>query len=145
MPLSLGELLAPASKFKTNLTVCPTGMFSALVLKLTDPEVLPAGIVSTEGDYEKGDLIKIVDQSKTFIGTGLTHFNNSEVELIKGSKSENIETISIIYTMLKKDGLTIQGAKKKLKSKDISESENLTILKKLNKIKEELRSLKNNL
>ncbi len=55
--------------------------------------ILPAGIVSTEGNYEKGDLIKIVDQSKTFIGTGLTHFNNSEVELIKGSKSENIETI----------------------------------------------------
>lgn len=55
--------------------------------------ILPAGILSTEGDYEKGDLIKIVDQSKTSIGTGLTHFNNSEVELIKGSKSENIETI----------------------------------------------------
>jgi glutamate 5-kinase len=55
--------------------------------------ILPAGILSTEGNYEKGDLIKIVDQSKTFIGTGLTHFNNSEVELIKGSKSENIETI----------------------------------------------------
>jgi len=55
--------------------------------------ILPAGILSTEGDYEKGDLIKIVDQSRTFIGTGLTHFNNSEVELIKGSKSENIETI----------------------------------------------------
>lgn len=55
--------------------------------------ILPAGILSTEGDYEKGDLIKILDQSKTFIGTGLTHFNNSEVELIKGSKSENIETI----------------------------------------------------
>ena len=47
--------------------------------------------------------------------------------------------------MLKKDGLTIQGAKKKLKSKDISYSENFTILKKLNKIKEELKSLKNNL
>ena len=58
---------------------------------------------------------------------------------------ENIETISIIYTMLTKDGLTIQGAKKKLKSKDISNSENLTILKKLNKIKEELKTLKNNL
>ena len=55
--------------------------------------ILPAGIVSTEGVYEKGDLIKIINQNKTFIGTGLTHFNNSEVELIKGSKSENIETI----------------------------------------------------
>ena len=47
--------------------------------------------------------------------------------------------------MLKKEGLTIQGAKKKLKSKDVSTSENLMILKKLDKIKEELRSLKNNL
>ena len=55
--------------------------------------ILPAGIVSSEGNYEKGDLIKIIDQNKIFIGTGLTHFNNSEVELIKGSKSENIETI----------------------------------------------------
>ena len=55
--------------------------------------ILPAGILSTEGNYEKGDLIKIIDQNKIFIGTGLTHFNNSEVELIKGSKSENIETI----------------------------------------------------
>ena len=55
--------------------------------------ILPAGIVKTEGHYEKGDLIKIIDQNETFVGTGLTHFNNSEVELIKGLKSENIEKI----------------------------------------------------
>ena len=64
---------------------------------------------------------------------------------IRKFTKENINTISLIYTMLKKDGLTIQGAKKKLKSKDISEKENLIILKKLNKIKEDLKSLKNNL
>ena len=55
--------------------------------------ILPAGILKTEGNYEKGDLIKIIDQNETFIGTGLTHFNNLEVELIKGSKSEKIENI----------------------------------------------------
>ena len=47
--------------------------------------------------------------------------------------------------MLKKDGLTIQGANKRLLSKDISISENLLILKKLNKIKDELREIKKNL
>ena len=47
--------------------------------------------------------------------------------------------------MLKKEGLTIQGAKKKLKSKDVSTLENFMILKKLDKIKEELRLLKKNL
>jgi len=64
---------------------------------------------------------------------------------IRKYTKENIESISIIYTLLKKDGLTIQGAKKKLKSKDVSEEENLVILKKLNKIKEELKSLKKTL
>ena len=64
---------------------------------------------------------------------------------IRKYTKENIENISIIYTMLKKDGLTIQGAKKRLNSKDISESENLLILKKLNKIKDELKEIKKNL
>ncbi len=64
---------------------------------------------------------------------------------IRKYTKENIESIRLIYTLLKKDGLTIQGAKKKLKSKDISEDENLAILKKLNKIKEELNSLKKTL
>lgn len=64
---------------------------------------------------------------------------------IRKYTKDNIESIRLIYTLLKKDGLTIQGAKKKLKSKDISEEENLAILKKLNKIKEELKSLKKTL
>lgn len=64
---------------------------------------------------------------------------------IRKYTSENIEIISVIYSLLKKDGLTIQGAKKRLKSKDVSKEENLSILKKLNKIKEELKTLKNNL
>ena len=55
--------------------------------------ILSAGIIKTEGNYEKGDLIKIVDENENFVGKGLTHFNNSEVELIKGSKSNNIENI----------------------------------------------------
>ena len=55
--------------------------------------VLSAGIIGTEGTYEKGDLIKIVDQNKNIIGKGLTHFNQAEVELIRGSHSDNIESI----------------------------------------------------
>ncbi|MDC0093432.1 glutamate 5-kinase [Alphaproteobacteria bacterium] len=55
--------------------------------------VLPAGIIGTEGTYEKGDLIMIVDKNKKIIGKGLTHFNQAEVELIRGCHSDNIETI----------------------------------------------------
>ena len=55
--------------------------------------MLSAGIVSTEGNYEKGDLIQIVDEQQNLVGKGLIHFNHSEVDLIKGSKSNDIETI----------------------------------------------------
>ena len=88
------------------------------------------------------------------VNTSLLRFWEKEFKqikpLIKPSgirkyTKENIETISIIYSMLKKDGLTIQGAKKRLNSKNISESENLLILKKLNKIKDELKEIKKNL
>ena len=81
------------------------------------------------------------------VNTSLLRFWEKEFKeinpMIKSSgirkyTKENIESIRLIYTLLKKDGLTIQGAKKKLKSKDLSEDENLAILKKLNKIKEEL-------
>jgi DNA-binding transcriptional MerR regulator len=64
---------------------------------------------------------------------------------IRKYTKENIEKINLIYTLLKKEGLTIQGAKKRLKSKDIVEGENIIIVNKLNKIKEELKSIKNNL
>ena len=55
--------------------------------------ILSAGIIATEGTYEKGDLIKVIDENKNFIGKGLIHFNNLEVNLIKGSKSDDIELI----------------------------------------------------
>ena len=55
--------------------------------------VLSAGIIGTEGNYEKGDLIEIIDRTKKIIGKGLTHFSHTEIELIKGSHSDNIETI----------------------------------------------------
>ena len=88
------------------------------------------------------------------VNTSLLRFWEKEFKqikpLIKPSgirkyTKEHIESIRLIYTLLKKDGLTIQGAKKKLKSKDLSEDENLAILKKLNKIKEDLKSLKKTL
>jgi glutamate 5-kinase len=55
--------------------------------------ILSAGIIATEGTYDKGDLIKVIDENKKFIGKGLIHFNNLEVNLIKGSKSDDIELI----------------------------------------------------
>ena len=99
--------------------------------------------------YSIGELAKMLN-----VNTSLVRFWEKEFDLLKPKvkpsgvrkfTKEDIEKISSIYRLLKEEGLTIQGAKKKLKSKDISEEENIAILKKLNKIKEELKSLKKTL
>ena len=53
--------------------------------------ILPAGIIFTEGRYNKGDLIHIVNNRGKILGKGLSHYNDFEVNLLKGLKSENIE------------------------------------------------------
>ena len=55
--------------------------------------ILPAGIIKTEGKYDKGDLISIVNEHGTLLGKGLSHYNNVEVNLVKGVNSQNIEKI----------------------------------------------------
>ena len=40
---------------------------------------------------KKAILINVLDENKKIIGKGLIHFNNSEVNLIKGFKSKSIE------------------------------------------------------
>ena len=64
---------------------------------------------------------------------------------IRKFTKDDIENISTIYSLLKEEGLTIQGAKKRLKSKNKINSNNLSIIKKLEKIKFELKNLKSNI
>ena len=64
---------------------------------------------------------------------------------IRKFTKDDIENISTIYSLLKEEGLTIQGAKKRLKSKNKINSNNLSIIKKLEKIKFELKNMKSNI
>ena len=54
---------------------------------------MPAGIVKTEGSYNKGDLIYIVNSEDKIIGKGLSHYNNNEVNLVKKMRSDKIEKV----------------------------------------------------
>jgi len=55
--------------------------------------ILPAGILKTEGSYNKGDLIYIVNSENKIIGKGLSHYNNNEVNLVKKMRSDKIEKV----------------------------------------------------
>ncbi|HZL10596.1 MAG TPA: glutamate 5-kinase [Prolixibacteraceae bacterium] len=50
--------------------------------------LLPIGIVSIEGTFEKGDLVKIKDERGNLIGIGKSEFNSDKAEKLKGNKNK---------------------------------------------------------
>ena len=97
----------------------------------------------------------ISEVSKLFnVNNSLLRFWEKEFEILKPKvkpsgvrkfTKKDIEKISSIYRLLKEEGLTIQGAKKRLKSKNKESSDTSSIIKKLEKIKFELKNLKSNI
>lgn len=58
---------------------------------------------------------------------------------------DDVNTIQKIYYLLKEKGLTIGGAKKQLKLKNISDDKNLELIQKLEHLKSDLVQLRENL
>jgi glutamate 5-kinase len=55
--------------------------------------LLAAGIVGTQGEFQKGDVVALCDAEGTVIARGLTNYSSADVERIKGIKSEKIAHI----------------------------------------------------
>lgn len=53
--------------------------------------LLPAGVLSIDGLFEKGDIVSVVNGEGIEVAHGITNYNSSEVDLIKGSQTSNIE------------------------------------------------------
>jgi glutamate 5-kinase len=49
--------------------------------------LLPIGVISVEGNFEKGDLVKIKDEAGSLIGIGKTEYNSEKAEKFKGNKN----------------------------------------------------------
>jgi glutamate 5-kinase len=50
--------------------------------------LLPIGVVSIEGTFEKGDLVRIKDESGKLIGIGKSEYNSEKAEKLKGNKNK---------------------------------------------------------
>lgn len=59
-------------------------------LKIEGRSLLPAGIVKVEGDFDRGDVVNILDINGNHIGSGITNYKASDVDKIKGLHSEEI-------------------------------------------------------
>lgn len=55
--------------------------------------LLPSGVVKTEGQYDVGDCVAVVDHHGREIARGLVNYSSEEVEKIKGCKTHDIESI----------------------------------------------------
>jgi len=55
--------------------------------------LLAAGIIGTQGEFQKGDAVALCDSEGTVIARGLTNYASADVERIKGLKSEKIAQV----------------------------------------------------
>ncbi len=55
--------------------------------------LLPSGIVVVKGNFDEGDLVKIVNQKNIELGRGLTNYGSEQLLKIQGKKSSEIQTV----------------------------------------------------
>ena len=70
--------------------VVDKGAQSAL---LKGKSLLPVGILRLSGQFDRGDLVQIINDEGIELGHGLTGYATAEAEKIKGQKSQIIETL----------------------------------------------------
>jgi glutamate 5-kinase len=66
---------------------------AVVALRKKGRSLLPIGIRNVTGAFGVGAAVRCVDEHGGLIGVGLTNYKSSEIELIKGHRSEEIESI----------------------------------------------------
>jgi len=99
--------------------------------------------------YRIGEIAKAFN-----VNPSLLRFWEKEFKEIQPRKKEggarkytldDVNTLQKIYYLLKEKGLTIEGVKKQLKLKNLSEDGNLDLIQKLEQLKSDLVQLRENL
>ena len=99
--------------------------------------------------YSIGEVAKMFD-----VNTSLIRFWEKEFDVIKPKKNkkgnrfftkEDIDNFHLIYHLVKERGLTLSGAKKKIKENKEDTQNNFEIIKSLTEIKKLLLEIKDNL
>lgn len=99
--------------------------------------------------YSIGEVAKMFE-----VNTSLIRFWEKEFDIIKPKKNkkgnrfftkQDIDNFHLIYHLVKEKGMTLSGAKKKLKENRDGTMHNFELIKSLNQIKQMLLSIKENL
>ena len=96
----LGTLFAPAGKKASSRSrwigsarpagtiIVDDGAPRALIEK--NKSLLPAGIISAEGNFHRGDVIAIHSTNGQVIARGLSNYNADDVQRIRGKKTSEV-------------------------------------------------------
>lgn len=63
---------------------------AARALRDQGSSLLPAGVISVAGDFERGDTVSILGPDKTPIARGIARYAREDLERIRGCRSEEI-------------------------------------------------------
>jgi glutamate 5-kinase len=66
---------------------------AASALRRKNSSLLAAGIVMTEGNFERGDLVDIFDSHDRRLGSGITNYGVEDTDKIKGVHSRRISSL----------------------------------------------------
>ena len=80
-PISIKE------KTKGKLKI-DRGAIKALI---NHKSLLPAGVIESFGNFERGDAVEIISNNDDKIGQGLSGYSSFDVQQIKGCKTNEIE------------------------------------------------------
>lgn len=100
----LGTLFLPANESLTSrkhwiaYTLRPKGRIivdegANKVLAQHGRSLLPSGVIRVEGEFDRGDSVRICSPSGEEFARGLTAYSHKEIDLILGHKSGEIEDI----------------------------------------------------
>ena len=90
MILARKRWIGYAGQTKGTITV-DDGAATALHSKRKS--LLPIGVVDCSGTFNKGDIVRILDQKGKEIARGLSNYSMKDVLLIRGKKSREIQTL----------------------------------------------------
>lgn len=74
--------------------------------------LLPAGVTTIEGQFERGDAVSVLDLRGHEIARGLSAYSNTDADLIKGHNSSEIEALlgfSGRAEMIHRDDLVVKA------------------------------------
>jgi glutamate 5-kinase len=62
-------------------------------IKEQNKSLLPAGIREVTGDFQRGDILDILDEQGNQIGCGVSNYSSADLAIIKGAHSDQILTL----------------------------------------------------